>query len=250
MIKGVFFDLCGTLLIYGDMDAAWEEWLETGYACFKRTGLKYTREQFQQACDGIFSQPEPQPQKDGLTVYERRLKRLSQEIGHSMSQEDLQSTAMATVRTWADRLYLDPDCPAVLEALQKRFQLAVISNYDHPPYIEMVLQKNGLKAYFKEVLISSTVGLKKPDPAIFRLALRRTGLAASQVIHVGDSLEDDIKGAQSASIRPVFIQRDPGLKAAPADYRSQTPKSQVLLDNRQNVGVHTIRRLTELLDII
>jgi HAD superfamily hydrolase (TIGR01549 family) len=249
MLKGLFFDLCGTLLIYGDMDSAWEEWLETCYECFKKSGLKLNLEEFQQACDGIFSKPEPTLENDGLTVYERRIMRLCREMRHSMSVPQIQATAMATVSTWADRMYLDPDCLPVLEALRRHKRLAVITNFDHPPYIELAFQKHGLNPYFSEVIISSLVRLNKPDPEIFHLALRKTGLKASEVIHVGDSIDDDIKGAKAAGITPVFIQRDPKLNIPATDYQNQDRKNKVIPDNPVGAEVKTIRRLTELLEI-
>jgi HAD superfamily hydrolase (TIGR01549 family) len=250
VINGLFFDLCGTLLVYGDMDTAWEEWLEISYSLFKKSGLKLNHEGFQQLCDGIFSKPEPPREDDGLTVYERRIKRLCREMGHSMSVPRIQAAAMATVSTWANHMYLDQDCLPVLEALKRNRKLAVITNFDHPPYIELALQKHGLKTYFSEVIISSMVGFNKPDPEIFQLALRKTGLKASEVWHVGDSVEDDVQGAQSAGIKPVFIQRSPGSRVPTIDYQNNARKNKVIADNAVGSGVTTIRRLTELLEIL
>jgi putative hydrolase of the HAD superfamily len=250
LLKGLFFDLCGTLLVYGDMDTAWEEWLETGYSFFKKSGLKLIHEEFQEACDGIFNKSEPSPENDGLTVYERRIKRLCLEVGHSMSVSQIQATATATISAWDNHMYLDPDCLPVLDALKRNKKLALITNFDHPPYIELALQKHGLKTYFSEVIISSLVGLNKPDPEIFQLALRKTGFKASDVVHVGDSLEDDVKGAKSAGIRAVFIQRSPGSGAPTTDYQNQAGGNKVILDNMVGPNITTIRRLSELLEML
>lgn len=249
MIKGVFFDLCGTLLTYGDMDAAWAYWLEVGFFNFHNAGWKGTLSEFQTACDGLFSLPEPTREDDGLTVYERRLKRLGEKIGCNLTIPQLQQTAMSTVRTWADRMYLDPQANELLTRLKERFYLALITNYDHPPYIEMALDHHALRPFFSKVIISSRVGYSKPDPRIFQMALKTSGLAPHEVIFVGDNLKDDIAGAQEAGLHPIFILRDPSLQTDHYDYHSTPTQKQVPADNHGTSEVKTIHSLTELLEI-
>lgn len=250
MLKGVFFDLCGTLLTYGDMDVAWADWLDVGFLNFHNAGWKGTKTEFQAACDGLFSLPEPLRSDDGLTVYERRLKKLAENIGHNLTIPQLQQAAMSTVSTWADRMYLDPQAVELLTKLKERYHLTLITNYDHPPYIDMVLDRHALRSFFPEVIISGRVGYSKPDPRIFELALKTSGLRPHEVIFVGDNLKDDIAGAQAAGIRPVFILRDPSLQTDSYDYHAIPTKKQVLPDNHSTTDVTTIRSLTELLDII
>lgn len=58
------------------------------------------------------------------------------------------------------------------------------------------------------IIDSAVVGVSKPDPAIFRLALDALGLPASSghsVVHVGDSLRYDVAGAVAAGLRPVHL---------------------------------------------
>lgn len=70
------------------------------------------------------------------------------------------------------------------------------------------------------VIDSHLVGIEKPDPAIFRLALERMGLAAERTIYVGDIVSVDVVGARRAGVTPVLIDpyRDyapPGVDAIP-----------------------------------
>lgn len=58
-MNGVFFDLYGTLLIYGDMKAAWTDWLTTFYRCLARHGLTVSQEAFAVQCDRFMGKPEP-----------------------------------------------------------------------------------------------------------------------------------------------------------------------------------------------
>ena len=57
---------------------------------------------------------------------------------------------------------------------------------------------------FAFILASSEYGIRKPDPRLFRLALRKAGLPADEVWYCGDSLQADVCGAQSAGIFPVY----------------------------------------------
>jgi putative hydrolase of the HAD superfamily len=71
------------------------------------------------------------------------------------------------------------------------------------------------------VLISEEFGSAKPEPEIFREALRRLRVSERDAIFVGDSLELDIAGAQGAGIRSVWVNRDriPWEATAPAPSR-------------------------------
>ena len=49
--------------------------------------------------------------------------------------------------------------------------------------------------------------MEKPDPRIFSIAASRAGFPPSQILHVGDSLEEDVQGAKSIGMIPVWINR-------------------------------------------
>ncbi len=55
------------------------------------------------------------------------------------------------------------------------------------------------------VVDSSVVGARKPDPAIFEIALETLGLAPADVVHIGDSVRFDVNGARAARIRPIHL---------------------------------------------
>ena len=57
------------------------------------------------------------------------------------------------------------------------------------------------------MIISGEFGVAKPDPAIFREALRLGSASADQALHVGDSLEFDVAGASAAGIRSAWVNR-------------------------------------------
>jgi putative hydrolase of the HAD superfamily len=55
------------------------------------------------------------------------------------------------------------------------------------------------------VIDSGAVGVAKPDPAIFRIALEATGVAPDRVLHIGDTVGADVHGALAAGVRPVHL---------------------------------------------
>lgn len=68
----------------------------------------------------------------------------------------------------------------------------------------------GLEDLIDFAVVSGELGVWKPDPAIFRAALRLGGAVAEDAVFVGDSAEYDIAGAQAAGIRSVWIDRGGG----------------------------------------
>jgi len=69
-----------------------------------------------------------------------------------------------------------------------------------------VLQAYGLRDYFGEIIESAVVGVRKPDPEIWRLGVRALGINAEEVLVVGDSYTKDILPALAAGCRAVWIK--------------------------------------------
>jgi putative hydrolase of the HAD superfamily len=107
-------------------------------------------------------------------------------------------------RAEAWRLY--PETLATLEGLKRRgFTLGVISNFDSRLF--GLLDGLGVSPFVDPVVISTQVGAAKPAGDIFTRALAHVGIPAEAALHVGDSYEADVVGAQAAGITPVFVDR-------------------------------------------
>ena len=100
---------------------------------------------------------------------------------------------------------LYPEVVDVLEKLQPRFQLAVVSNFDGR--LRMILEHLGISKFFTHVFVSSEIGADKPDPEIFRRALKFIDLEPEQVLHVGDDPERDWKAASAAGLSIFQLDR-------------------------------------------
>lgn len=99
-----------------------------------------------------------------------------------------------------------PDVLPTLNALkQAEIGLAVVSNWDSR--LREVLRLNELLPYFHEVVASAEVGVEKPNPEIFLVALRSLGAKPSTAVHVGDRIDLDVHGAKAAGIRGLWLDR-------------------------------------------
>jgi 2-haloalkanoic acid dehalogenase type II len=99
------------------------------------------------------------------------------------------------------KVELYPEVPAVLAALGHT-RMAVVSNADREHLAAWTFT---LPVEF--VLVSEELGAYKPDPRVFRIALARLGLEPHEVLHVGDSDVDDIRGAKAAGMQVAWVNR-------------------------------------------
>jgi putative hydrolase of the HAD superfamily len=106
-------------------------------------------------------------------------------------------------------------------------RVVVASNWDVS--LPEVLARARLLHLTDGVMASAMAGAAKPDAALFEAALELAGCDASEAIHVGDSLENDVAGAMAAGIAPVLVARDG------ADGDTHVPR-----------GVPVVRSLVEL----
>ena len=234
-IRGVFFDLYGTLLCYGDMEAAGESWYHAIRRELIDSGHAFDEETLIRVCEEFLLQPEPPVQDDGLTVYERRMRVLVGGLEVKLEVEELRQISEASVAAWHAHTPLDPEAKSVLGELQGRYKLALISNFDHPPHVHQLLDELALRPFFDAVVVSGDVGVKKPDPAIFAPALEQTGLATDEALFVGDSPEDDIAGAKAAGLRPILIQRQRDADSSPPEWTEDEVR--VVAGLREVVGL-------------
>lgn len=100
---------------------------------------------------------------------------------------------------------LDPETPGVLVKLKEcGLQIAVISNTEDGR-LEELLEMVEIKRYFDFLIDSFIVGHRKPDAAIFHLALERLKLTAHQAVYIGDSYGHDVLGAEAAGLQAILL---------------------------------------------
>jgi len=106
----------------------------------------------------------------------------------------------------AQRLF--PDVPELLSTAERQgMPVALLTNSAHAP-TAVKLEALGLVDRFDVVVTTDTLGFGKPDPRVYREACRLLGAGPAEVVCVGDSLPWDVRGAQAAGLRAVWLDRE------------------------------------------
>jgi HAD superfamily hydrolase (TIGR01549 family) len=103
---------------------------------------------------------------------------------------------------------------ALVAAVRERARIAVVSNNLLEEQQEK-LRTCAIDRFVDALVVSEEVGVSKPDPLIFRVALERLDCAPGEAVMVGDSWSADVVGARAAGIRAVWF--NPGGLSAPED---------------------------------
>ena len=97
----------------------------------------------------------------------------------------------------------------VIRRLSRTHRLGVVSNvWCRSHLCGEELRRAGVAANFERVLFSSDVGVVKPSPLIFRMALEGFGVESSEAVFVGDSLTCDVAGAKAVGLAAVWVNRE------------------------------------------
>ncbi len=99
--------------------------------------------------------------------------------------------------------------PPIFEESKQFFEecpvpIYVVSNIDRADILAAI-EYHGLNP--KDVFTSEDAKSYKPRKELFEFALKSTGLSAEEVVHIGDSLSSDVKGASSVGINAIWINR-------------------------------------------
>ncbi len=136
------------------------------------------------------------------------------EIADDTAERALDALRDAFVSPSAWQVYEDV-VPALETLRRDGVRLGVVSNWDSR--LVPILQRLGLARYFDTLVVSHAVGVEKPDPAIFRIALERLEARPDTAIHAGDRADLDVAGARAAGLAGVLVdRRGSGIPDVPA----------------------------------
>jgi putative hydrolase of the HAD superfamily len=193
MTRAVFLDALGTLV---ELEPPWvslrgripAEVSDERLVAAVRVEMDYYREHAHEGRD-------PASLAD---LRERCARVLSGELEVEVSADDLVESV---------RFDAYPDAVTALDGLRGReLSLIAVSNWDCS--LGAVLERCGLAAHLDGAVSSAEAGAPKPDPAIFVSALELAGCEPAEALHVGDTREEDVAGAQAAGIRALLLDRD------------------------------------------
>lgn len=101
----------------------------------------------------------------------------------------------------------------VIELSKRGYQLGIIANTITETEIPDWLESDGLTKYFKAVVLSSKVGVRKPDPEIYWEAARRMEVEPAKCIYVGDNPLRDFEGTRAAGYGMFILFYEPATQA-------------------------------------
>lgn len=206
-IKGIIFDYGGTL------DTNGKHWAEVLWSKYMEAGVPISKEAFKESYvygeRMLAAQPLIKPKhnfydvlyiKVGLHIsylMEKGMLNITRSIADIYREQIARSCyfyVLDTLKT--SRMILDQ--------LYKQHTLILVSNFYGN--INEILEDFGLLCFFKKIIESSVVGVRKPDPAIFRLGVNALDCDPADVVVIGDSFSKDIIPAQKVGCRTIWLK--------------------------------------------
>ena len=125
-------------------------------------------------------------------------------------------------RSLKDNLIIFEDSMDTLKRLSARYPLGLISNTTIPGvYFAEDLDEIGMSAYFKHMLFTADLGMRKPHSSVFERMLDLLGVAAENSLYVGDSFKNDVFGPSRLGMKTAWI--NPDQKPVPAEFPGVRP---------------------------
>jgi putative hydrolase of the HAD superfamily len=206
-IKTIFFDAAGTLIHLPK--SVGHHYAYVG----KRLGLQLDARALDEAFRAFWKETPRRPPIDGPREdddkgwWRELVNRVLDRVAPALNELDRDAFFEAVYGHFAEPGVWDlySEVTDVFEKLEGRFQLAVISNFDGR--LRMIFEHLGVSKSFAHVFLSSELGADKPDPEIYRRALRLSGARPNETLHVGDDPDRDWEGATAAGLSIFRLQR-------------------------------------------
>lgn len=118
------------------------------------------------------------------------------------------------LKNYRKRCYVDKNVKDVLEYLNGRYKLGVVSNFKVKRAIRDLLEYTGIKSYFEFVINSAEEGWSKPHPRIYTNAVKTSGFVFDEIVFIGDDFVNDYLGPRRMGINSIFFDKK---RCAPED---------------------------------
>ncbi|CAN5710829.1 hypothetical protein BH10BAC3_BH10BAC3_00270 [soil metagenome] len=204
MIKGILLDYGGTI------DTNGMHWGEVLWNAYCRNEVPVSKQAFREAY--VFGEyslatiPLVKPEHDFLTVLEIKItKQFESLIQHGFLVNEDYTELIKKIAVECNQVAIDSigETSKVLAYLQNKYPLVLVSNFYGN--IGAVLQTFGIKHYFKTIVESAVVGVRKPNPAIFSLGVDALQLPPDECVVIGDSYSKDIAPGSLAGCKTIWL---------------------------------------------
>jgi len=229
-VKAVLFDLDDTLYDHRYSSRNGLKVLKKKYKCFKNIDIDILELEYlkllneihlSKVLTGLYTIDEARSLRYKRFFSKFGVDAGSDEITHA---RELYSTAYKASRRAVQ------GSKNLLDILKTKVKLGIVSN-NYGEEQKAKIKSCGFESYFDVIVTSVEVGVTKPSPEIFFLALEKIDCLPEETVMVGDSWESDVKGAQNAGIRPIWFNRYgfdcPEFNSTVAEIKSLTPAEKV-----------------------
>jgi putative hydrolase of the HAD superfamily len=205
LVKAILFDLDDTLFDHRHSSRAALAAIQQGYACFELKTLDELE------CDyaRLLEELHPLVLQGVLTIQQARIerfRRLFAECEEDALAPIIEAAAASYRQAYQAARRPVPGAVQLLANLESLVRIAIVSNNLVAEQRDK-LQCCGLERFADELVVSEEVGVSKPCPEIFQVALSRVECSPQEAVMVGDSWKTDVLGAHHIGIWPVWLNR-------------------------------------------
>lgn len=204
-VKGLIFDYGGTL------DSGGTHWSEVIWDAYREAGVAVDKPLFREAY--VYAERELAREQHILPAHDFHDMLLIKmrielgwlvEQGHMAPQEvEEKAQKVAEICYQSARSQVESTIP-VLRALSEKYPMVLVSNFYGN--IETVLQDFGIRDFFKAIIESAVMGVRKPDPRIFEHGVKALGMLPGDTLVIGDSYRKDILPAESIGCQVLWLK--------------------------------------------
>lgn len=236
-IDVVFFDLGGTLRILHD-DPPYQEKAILRLA--ELSGTDMEPHAFLDLCDERYEDYRKEIFETNREATEPELwiKWMLPEYPHERLTKNAVEMSMMYRMAKGHRHLVEHGREAIEALYSRGYKLGIISNLITSQEVPEWLERDGLKQYFNPVLLSAVIGLRKPDPEIYRYACREIGFPPERCASVADNLSRDFTGSKEAGIGMNILFMSPE--------KFEKKKASITDDNRPDVMIHDFAELIDM----
>ena len=208
MIKGIFFDLYGTLIdILTDEVDPWVYSTLSRYLSYRDIKIapkELRKTYFEDIQSQLKQSNETRPEVDVYKIFSNMMHRYGNK---TYSKSAIVDTAVLFRSLTMRRFEVFQGVYEVLESLLEKYELSLISDAQWV-FTEPEMAMLGLTPYFKFRILSSRFGFKKPDVRLFDMAMKKLMINPEESVYIGDNPQKDLVGAKKAGMTFILFRSE------------------------------------------
>ena len=230
-VHGVIFDLGSTLIEFrGNWGDILRQMSGDLIAYLRDYGFNLDSEVFDRRYQEVVDQFYTRGQQDWIEyTAEYTLRYVLAEFGYPEVSDQVLKDGLAAAYAQGELLWQPfDDAYRTLDELKERgHKIGLISNARDAANVERLIDNARLRPWLDPIVISANVGVRKPNPRIFKIVLDYWRLPPEQVVMAGDMLGADILGAHNVGMRGVWATMQAEREANAAHVHTVVPDATI-----------------------